>query len=105
MSDKKKPEEDGSVLTRERQTTQTPRMYKVVLHNDDYSPMEFVVSVLEQIFHLNQQDATRVMLEVHNSGVGVAGRYTYEAAETKVQQVVNTAQVHEHPLQCSMEPD
>jgi len=105
MSDKNKPEEDGSVLTKERQSTRTPRMYKVVLHNDDYSPMEFVVAVLEQIFHLSQEDATRIMLEVHNSGVGVAGRYTYEAAETKVQQVLSTAKAHEHPLQCSMEPD
>tara|TARA_Y100001968_G_scaffold327037_1_gene371268 strand:- start:1513 stop:1755 length:243 start_codon:yes stop_codon:yes gene_type:complete len=80
-------------------------MYKVVLHNDDYSPMEFVVAVLQQIFHLSVEDATRIMLEVHNRGIGVAGLYTYEAAETKVQQVLSTAQAHEHPLQCSMEPE
>ncbi len=105
MSDKNKPKEDGSVLTRERQETRTPRMYKVVLHNDDYSPMEFVVAILEQIFHLTREDATRVMLEVHHKGIGIAGLYTYEAAETKVQQVMTAAQVHEHPLQCTMEPD
>jgi len=105
MSDKNKPREDGAVLTRERQKTRTPRMYKVVLHNDDYSPMEFVVAILEQVFHLNREDATRVMLEVHQKGVGIAGLYTYEAAETKVQQVITAAEVHEHPLQCTMEPD
>ena len=105
MSNKNKPEEDGSVLTKERQVTRTPRMYKVILHNDDYSPMEFVVAVLKQIFHLSDEDATHVMLEVHNSGIGVAGRYTFEAAETKVQQVLSIAQAHEHPLQCSMEPE
>ena len=105
MSKKNKPEEDGSVLTRERQKTRTPRLYKVVLHNDDYSPMEFVVAILEQIFHLNLEDSTRIMLEVHNNGVGIAGLYTYEAAETKVEQVLSAARMHEHPLQCTMEPD
>jgi ATP-dependent Clp protease adaptor protein ClpS len=105
MSDKNKPKEDGSVLTKERQKTRTPRMYKVVLHNDDYSPMEFVVAILEQIFHLTREDATNVMLEVHQKGVGIAGLYTYEAAETKVEQVMTAAKVHEHPLQCTMEPD
>ena len=105
MSDKNNPKEDGSVLTRERTKTRTPRMYKVVLHNDDYSPMEFVVAILEQIFHLNREDATRIMLEIHNNGVGIAGLYSYEAAETKVEQVLNAARLHEHPLQCTMEPD
>ncbi|MBJ96062.1 MAG: ATP-dependent Clp protease adapter ClpS [Rickettsiales bacterium] len=105
MGKHNKPEGDSSVLTRDRTRVRTPRMYKVVLHNDDYSPMEFVVAVLQQIFHLSVEDATRIMLEVHNRGIGVAGLYTYEAAETKVQQVLSTAQAHEHPLQCSMEPE
>jgi len=105
MSKKNKPHEDSSVLTRERSKTRTPRMYKVILHNDDYSPMEFVVAILQQVFHLNAADATRIMLEVHNNGIGIAGRYTHEAAETKVEQVVTAARLHEHPLQCSMEPE
>jgi ATP-dependent Clp protease adaptor protein ClpS len=105
MSKKNEPEEDGSVLTRKRQKTRTPRLYKVVLHNDDYSPMEFVVAILEQIFHLSLEDSTRIMLEVHKNGVGIAGLYTYEVAETKVEQVLTAARMHEHPLQCTMEPD
>ena len=105
MSKKNKPEQDGSVLTRERSKTRTPKMYRVVLHNDDYSPMEFVVAILQQVFHLNDADATRIMLEVHNNGIGIAGHYTFEAAETKVEQVLTASRLHEHPLQCSMEPE
>ncbi len=105
MSKKNKPEQDGSVLTRERSKTRTPKMYRVILHNDDYSPMEFVVAILQQVFHLNAAEATRIMLEVHNNGIGIAGRYTFEAAETKVEQVLTAARLHEHPLQCSMEPE
>ena len=80
-------------------------MYKVLLLNDDYTPMEFVVHVLERFFGKNQEDATRIMLHVHNHGVGICGVYTYEIAETKVAQVIDFARQHQHPLQCTMEKD
>ena len=105
MSDEKDPREDGQLLTRKRTQTRKPRMYKVLLHNDDYTPMEFVVAILQQVFHLGDVDATQVMLHVHNNGVGLAGTYTYEIAETKMQQVLANAERHEFPLQCSMEPE
>lgn len=105
MAEKNDPKERGQLLTRKRSKTRKPRLYKVLLHNDDYTPMEFVVAVLQQIFHLSEVDATRVMLHVHNAGVGLAGTFSYEIAETKMQQVVSSAQRHEFPLQCSMEPE
>jgi ATP-dependent Clp protease adaptor protein ClpS len=80
-------------------------MYKVLLLNDDYTPMEFVVEVLARIFHKNQEDATRIMLHVHQHGVGVCGVFTYEVAETKVAQVMDAARRSQHPLQCTMEKD
>ena len=82
-----------------------PPQYQVVLLNDDYTPMEFVVHVLERFFGKNQEDATRIMLHVHNHGVGICGVYTYEIAETKVTQVIDFARQHQHPLQCTMEKD
>ena len=85
MADEKDPKEDGQLLTKQRSKTRKPRLYKVLLHNDDYTPMEFVVAILRQVFHLGDVDATRVMLHVHNNGVGLAGTFSYEIAETKMQ--------------------
>jgi ATP-dependent Clp protease adaptor protein ClpS len=95
----------GQVVTRPRDKTQKPSMYKVLLLNDDYTPMEFVIHVLERFFGKGQEDATRIMLHVHNHGVGICGVYTYEIAETKVTQVIDFARQHQHPLQCTMEKD
>lgn len=85
--------------------TKKPRMYKVLLLNDDYTPMEFVVYVLEQYFNKSLEDATRIMLSVHQSGVGICGIFTHEIAETKVALVLDLAKRNEHPLQCIMEPE
>jgi ATP-dependent Clp protease adaptor protein ClpS len=90
-----------AVLTRTR--TKRPSMYRVLLLNDDYTPMEFVVHVLEQFFNKSREDATRIMLHVHQNGVGECGVFTYEVAETKVTQVMDFARKHQHPLQCVME--
>jgi ATP-dependent Clp protease adaptor protein ClpS len=95
----------SAVITQTKPKTQKPAMYRVLLLNDDYTPMEFVVYVLEQFFNKSREDATRIMLHVHQHGVGVCGVYTYEVAETKVAQVVDTARRHQHPLQCTMEKD
>ena len=95
----------GDTVTATRTKTKKPSMYKVLLLNDDYTPMEFVVLVLERIFSKGQEDATRIMLHVHQHGVGVCGVYTYEVAETKVTQVMDFARQHQHPLQCTMEKD
>lgn len=80
-----------------------PPLYRVILLNDDYTPMEFVVQVLEKVFGMDRKTATRVMLEVHTKGKGICGVYTYEIAETKVAQVMSLAQRHQHPLLCTME--
>ena len=93
------------VATKTEKKTKTPSMYKVLLLNDDYTPMEFVVYVLERCFRKNQEDATRIMLHVHRNGVVVCGVYTFEIAETKVNQVIDLARRNEHPLQCTMEKD
>jgi len=78
-------------------------MYKVIMLNDDYTPMEFVILVLERFFNKTSEEATRIMLHVHQKGVGVCGVFTYEVAETKVQQVMDLARQHQHPLQCTLE--
>lgn len=90
----------------ERQTTRTapPPMYQVVLLNDDYTPMEFVVMILQRIFGKSPEVATRIMLKVHHEGQGVCGVYTRDIAATKVEMVQQTAHAHQHPLQCLMEP-
>ncbi|PJI44418.1 MULTISPECIES: ATP-dependent Clp protease adapter ClpS [Ferrovibrio] len=93
------------VVTKTRPKTQKPPMYKVMLLNDDYTPMEFVVHVLERFFNKAREDATRIMLHVHQKGVGICGVFTYEVAETKVTQVIDFARQHQHPLQCTMERD
>jgi ATP-dependent Clp protease adaptor protein ClpS len=95
----------GQIVTKTRDKTQKPSMYKVLLLNDDYTPMEFVVHVLERFFGKSQEDAKRIMLHVHEHGVGICGVYTYEIAETKVTQVMDFARQHQHPLQCTMEKD
>ena len=96
---------DGEVLERTIQETKKPELFKVLLLNDDYTPMEFVVHVLERFFNKNREDATQIMLHVHRRGVGVCGVYTYEVAETKVTQVIDFARRHEHPLQCTLEKE
>ena len=95
----------GDTATATRTKTKKPSMYKVLLLNDDYTPMEFVVHVLERIFAKGREEATRIMLHVHQHGVGICGVYTYEVAETKVTQVMDFARQHQHPLQCTMEKD
>jgi ATP-dependent Clp protease adaptor protein ClpS len=93
------------VVTKTRPKTKRPSLYKVLLLNDDYTPMEFVVYVLERFFNKQREEATRIMLHVHQKGVGICGVYTYEVAETKVTQVMNFARQHQHPLQCTMEKE
>lgn len=92
-----------SVITRTKPKTKKPNLYRVLLLNDDYTPMEFVIHILERFFQKDREAATRIMLQVHNHGVGECGVFTYEVAETKVSQVMDFARQHEHPLQCVME--
>ena len=96
---------DGRVGTQTITRTKKPSLYRVLLLNDDYTPMEFVVYVLERFFQKNQEEATTIMLHVHQNGVGLCGVYTYEVTETKVAQVLDLARRHEHPLQCTMEKE
>jgi ATP-dependent Clp protease adaptor protein ClpS len=96
---------DHGVAVKSRTKTKKPSMYKVLMLNDDYTPMEFVVLVLEQIYAKSHEEATRVMLHVHQKGVGICGVYTYEIAETKVNQTMDLAQQQQHPLQCTIEKD
>jgi ATP-dependent Clp protease adaptor protein ClpS len=91
------------IATKTRSKTKRPSLYRVLLLNDDYTPMEFVVHVLERFFQKGREEATRIMLHVHQHGVGECGTYTYEVAETKVTQVMDFARKHQHPLQCVME--
>ncbi len=107
MSEERKSGGDGDagVATRTRQKTQKPSLYKVLLLNDDYPPMEFVILVLERFFGKGREEATRIMLHVHQKGVGICGVYTFEVAETKVTQVMDFASQHQHPLQCTMEKE
>ncbi|MEP2828297.1 ATP-dependent Clp protease adapter ClpS [Parvibaculum sp.] len=105
--DRRRGDEDGGsgtgVITKTKPKTKKPSLYKVLLLNDDYTPMEFVVHVLEHFFNKGREEATVIMLHVHQNGVGVCGLYTYEVAETKVTQVMDFARQHQHPLQCTME--
>jgi len=93
------------VATKTRVQTKKPSMYRVLILNDDYTPMEFVVLILERFFNKSREQATRIMLHVHQKGVGVCGVFTYEVAETKVAQVMDLARRNEHPLQCTMEKE
>jgi ATP-dependent Clp protease adaptor protein ClpS len=105
--DNGKHDDDGKVgvVTKTRPKTKKPSLYKVLLLNDDFTPMEFVVLVLQRFFNKGQEDATRIMLHVHQKGVGICGIYTYEVAETKVTQVMDFSRQHSHPLQCTMEKE
>jgi ATP-dependent Clp protease adaptor protein ClpS len=110
MSDRLQPRNGSTGLatdtrpdTRTERRLKKPRMYKVLLHNDDYTTMEFVVFVLQGIFHHSATEATQIMLHVHKRGIGVAGVYTREVAETRVTQVEALARAHEFPLRCSTE--
>src|SRR4029453_4303808 len=93
------------IITKTRPKTKRPSLYKVLLLNDDYTPMDFVVYVLARFFTKPPEGATRIILHVHQKGVGICGVYTYEVAETKVAQVTSFARQHEHPLQCTMEKE
>ena len=108
MSDNGRRGEEGpgtGVTVKPKAKTKKPAMYKVLMLNDDYTPMEFVVHILERFFAKSRQEATRIMLHVHQRGVGICGVYTYEVAETKVTQVMDFARQHQHPLQCTLEKD
>lgn len=94
---------DTGTITKTRPTTKRPNLYRVLLLNDDYTPMEFVVLILQDVFNKTREDAMRIMLHVHNQGVGECGVYPFEVAETKVTRVMDTARKNQHPLQCVME--
>jgi len=96
-------ENQVGVATRTRTRSKKPSQYKVLMLNDDYTPMEFVVMCLKRFFRMDLEQATRVMLHVHQKGVGVCGVYPYEVAETKVNQVMDFARQNQHPLQCTLE--
>jgi ATP-dependent Clp protease adaptor protein ClpS len=98
-------DDDTSVITKTKPKTQRPPLYKVLLLNDDYTPMEFVVHVLERFFGITHSQAVEIMLTVHKKGVAVVGVFSYEIAETKVAQVMDFARRNQHPLQCTMEKE
>jgi len=103
----RKPEADTEVITetRTKKKLQKPHLYKVLLHNDNYTTREFVVAVLREVFHRPETEAVQIMLHVHYNGIGVAGVYTYEVAETKIKTVEELAKANEFPLRLSMEPE
>ena len=108
MADKDHNNGNGAgtgVVVRTRAKTKKPAMYKVLLLNDDYTPMEFVVHILERFFSKSIEEASRIMLHVHQRGVGVCGVYTFEVAETKVNQVMDFSRQQQHPLQCTLEKE
>ncbi|MBU2647449.1 MAG: ATP-dependent Clp protease adapter ClpS [bacterium] len=105
MSEEYKPGNFDQIDTEDKQKIELPKKYKVILHNDDYTPMEFVVEILIEIFHKDELTATNIMLNVHNLGRGVCGVYTYEIAETKIARVADLAQQYEYPLKASMEAE
>jgi ATP-dependent Clp protease adaptor protein ClpS len=103
---KRKGDQNGpgtAVITKTKPQTKRPNLYRVLLLNDDYTPMEFVVHVLERFFNKDAESAHRIMMHVHQHGIGECGVFTYEVAETKVTQVMDFARKHQHPLQCIME--
>ena len=102
-SDQNKNDNQTGLLLETRAKTKKPSMYNVLLMNDDYTPMEFVVMVLEKVFNKKSEEATQIMLHVHKNGVGVCGTFTFEVAESKCKEVLDLAKKNEHPLQCTME--
>lgn len=98
-------DEEGGTATITKKKVQLPKKYKVLLHNDDYTTMEFVIFILQSVFNKSLSDAERIMLEVHRAGVGVCGIYTYEIAESKARKVEQLAQANSHPLLCTFEPE
>jgi len=106
MSDFPEPiHNDDVALETARPRLKRPPLYRVILLNDDYTTMEFVIQVLKSVFHLSEEKSAQIMLHVHQKGAGICGVYTREIAESKVEQVVQLAQQNKHPLQCTMEPD
>jgi ATP-dependent Clp protease adaptor protein ClpS len=108
MSDEDRQNDDGGstgIAVQTRAKTKKPALYKVLMLNDDYTPMEFVVHVLERFFSKNREEATQIMLHVHRRGVGICGVFTYEVAETKVTQVTEFARRNQHPLRCTLEKE
>ncbi|ANK81718.1 ATP-dependent Clp protease adapter ClpS [Minwuia thermotolerans] len=104
MADKRiDNDSETGVVTKAKPKTKKPSLWRVLMLNDDYTPMEFVVYVLQRYFNKDQEAATQIMLHVHQKGVGVCGVYPYEVAETKVTQVINLARENQHPLQCTLE--
>lgn len=93
------------LVQKEEVQLKAPQMYKVLFHNDDYTPMEFVVSMLEQIFHKTREQSTQIMLKVHNEGIALVGIFSSDIARTKLMQVQEMAKLSEHPLKCSIEPE
>ena len=105
MTKKTNPENDALVLTKTKPKTKKPSMYKVLLLNDDFTPMEFVVHILERFFNADHQQAVSIMLTIHQKGLAVVGVYPHEIAETKVTQVMDFSRKNQHPLQCTMEKE
>ena len=98
-------EQDSDVLTESEMKLEKPKLFKVILHNDDFTTMEFVVFILKQIFMRSDAEAFTIMLKVHNEGIGIAGIYTYEIAQMKAEKAINLAQAHEYPLLCTVEEE
>jgi ATP-dependent Clp protease adaptor protein ClpS len=105
MSEKQTQYLEGPVVQEAKPKLQKPPFYKVLLLNDDYTPMEFVVVILQRFFRKSREEATQIMLHVHQKGLGVCGVFTREVAETKVRQVLDFANEHRHPLKCTLEPE
>ena len=104
-NDKDNPEREDDLAVVERPKVERPRRYVVVFHNDDYTTMDFVVRVLEKFFHMDETQATQIMLHVHHKGYGIVGVFTRDVAETKATQVTHYAKEHGHPLKCTAEPE
>jgi len=105
MTDTDHKSGDGLAVQEAKPALKRPDMYKVLLINDDYTPMDFVIMLLQSVFRLDHESAAQIMMHVHTKGVGICGVFTREVAETKVRQVMDLSQKGEHPLQCTMEPE
>lgn len=103
--DQDRDEEEGGTATIIKNKIELPKKYKVLLHNDDYTTMEFVIFILQGVFHKTIDEAERIMLEVHKTGMGLCGVYTFEIAESKAKKVERLAREHSHPLMCTIEPE